>query len=123
VLVMTPTAPSMGAAVASAPPAGVSRTSPTGAEPPAAPKPDLGRAAVTQAEATAKAAMGAPGHAKRPVPEIPPDPPPVKGLGVPPLHMREVGDSDAARDQPAPKMRDLIGALQPPGPPGLDRRL
>ncbi len=120
---MTPTAPSMGAALASVPTVSAPRMSPTGAEAPASPKPDLGRAAVTQAEATAKAAMGAPGHAKRPVPEIPPDPPPVKGLGVPPLHMRAVGDSDAARDQPLPRMSDLVGALQPPGPSGLDRRL
>ncbi|MDG4648144.1 hypothetical protein P6F26_06790 [Roseibacterium sp. SDUM158017] len=97
--------------------------SPTGAEAPAAPKPDIGRAAVTQAQATAKAALGAPGHAKRPVPQIPPNPPPVKGLGVPPLDMRAVGDADEARNAPPQKMSDLLGALRPPGAKGLDLRV
>jgi hypothetical protein len=120
---MTPTAPSIGAPPGTVPPGSAPLRSPTGAEPPASPQPELGARAVTQAQATAKASLGAPGHAKRPVPEIPPDPPPVKGLGIPPLHMREVGDSDAARNAPQPRMSDLMGALEPPAGPSMDLRI
>lgn len=108
--------------------------SPTGAEPPAAPQPELGRAAVTRVEATAKAALGVPG-AQRPVPEIPPDPPPVKGLGIPPLNTAVVGDFDEIDTPPppasqenapaaeaGPALSDLIAALQDTTPPEFDRR-
>ncbi|MCU4653788.1 hypothetical protein N8I71_13165 [Roseibacterium sp. SDUM158016] len=125
---MTPTAPSgLPAATGSAPQAAAPRMSPTGAEPPAAPRPELARAAVTQAEATAKAALGVPG-AGRPVPEIPPDPPPVKGLGIPPLDTARVGDFDRREpappppEAPPPAMSDLLQALQDRAPPGLDRK-
>jgi hypothetical protein len=113
-------------------PGGAQKMSPTGAVPPAAPQPELGRAAVTQADATAKAALGVPG-AGRPVPEIPPDPPPVKGLGIPPLNTAVVGDFDeveappaaaspAAASPAASAISDLIEALQDRAPPGFDRK-
>jgi hypothetical protein len=121
---MTPTAASSILVAPGPAPLGVAaKTSPAGAVPPAAPKPDLGSAAVTQAEATAKTAMGAPGHAHRPVPEIPPDPPPVKGLGVPPLDTSQVGDLDRSRETGPPAMSDLLAAIQAPGTRDLDRRL
>jgi hypothetical protein len=121
---LTPTAPSVSFAAPGPTLAGMSpRMGTEGTEPGAGPRPDLGRAAVTQAEATAKAAMGVPSHARRPVPEIPPDPPPLKGLGVPGLHLREVGDFDEARDTPPPLMSDLLEELETPGPQDLDIRV
>jgi len=95
---------------------------PTGAEAPAAPKPDLGPKAVTQADKTAKAALGVSG-ARRDVPDIPPDPPPVKGLGIPPLNTLQVGDQDEIPDPPQRTMDDLLGALQAPAPNGVDMRV
>ena len=80
---MTPTAPSTGPALPASAQGTAPQPSPTGSEPPAAPRPLLGASAVTQADAAAKTALGVPGHAKKSVPEIPPDPPPVKGLGIP----------------------------------------
>jgi hypothetical protein len=120
---MTPTAPSTGPVLPNMAQGAAPQQSPTGAEPPAAARTLLGASAVTQAEAAAKTALGVPGHARKSVPDIPPDPPPVKGLGIPALHMREVGDSDAARDAPPPSMGELVNALRPPGPRGLDLRL
>ena len=120
---MTPTAPSTGPALPASAQGTAPQPSPAGSVPPAAPRPLLGTSAVTQADAAAKTALGVPGHTTKSVPEIPPDPPPVKGLGIPPLHMRAVGDSDAARDAPPPSMGDLVNALRPPGPRGLDLRL
>ena len=123
---MTPTAPSTGPAPARLG-AGhrAVQPSPTGSEPPAAPRPASGREAPVDVRPTRRPRprSGVPGHAKKSVPEIPPDPPPVKGLGIPPLHMRAVGDFDAARDAPAPSMGDLVNALRTPGPRGLDLRL
>jgi hypothetical protein len=101
----------------------VQRMSPTGAEAPASPKPELGRAAVTEVQASAKAALGI-ADPKEAIPEIPPDPPPVKGLGIPPLNTMKVGDMDEVPTPPEVRtMDDLLGALQPPAPNGVDMRI
>ena len=123
---MTPTAPTnpvVAPGQMTMTPVSAARMRPAGSEPSAAPPPDLGSASVTQAEASAKAALGAPGQAKRPMPEIPPDPPPLKGLGVPPLDTSRVGDFDRARETGQPAISDLIAAIQRPDAPVLDRRL
>ncbi|MEM7723015.1 MAG: hypothetical protein AAF376_11630 [Pseudomonadota bacterium] len=56
--------------------------------------PDLGRAAVTSLEATAKSDLAFADPVEVNPLEPPADPPPVKGLGIPPLHMEQVGDQD-----------------------------
>jgi hypothetical protein len=101
----------------------VQRMSPTGVEAPASPQPELGRAAVTEAQASAKASLGLAGSNDE-IPEIPPDPPPVKGLGIPPLNTVQVGDMDDVPTPPETRtMNDLLGALQAPAPNGVDMRL
>ena len=121
---LTPTAPSGPIYAPGQPFAGMAqRLGAEGTEPSAAPRPGLGASAVTQAKATASADLGIREDARRDVPEIPPDPPPVKGLTGPALHLREVGDFDEARDTPAPLMSDLHEELETPGPQDLDVRL
>ncbi|MGP1357251.1 hypothetical protein [Roseicyclus sp.] len=121
---LTPTAPSgsMNLPWQTAP-GNVQRAGVEGAVPSAGPQPELGRAAVAQAEASEKAQMAPHRDGRRHVPEIPPDPPPVKGLSVPALHLREVGDFDEARDTPVPMMSDLLEELEAPGPKELDIRV
>jgi hypothetical protein len=60
---------------------------------------------------------------------VPPDPPPVKGLGIPPLDTAVVGDFDEIETPPeapnepgTPAISDLLEVLQDTTPPGLDRR-
>jgi hypothetical protein len=97
---------------------------------PAAAPPDLGRKATTQVDAPSLPPMEPNSLARLNVPEIPPDPPPVKGLGIPPLDTTQVGDFDEIDSPPppettgpgAPAISDLLAALQDTAPPGLDRR-
>ena len=98
---------------------------------PAASPPDLGREAVTQPEAPRLPPMETQSFARLNVPEIPPDPPPVKGLGIPPLDTTVVGDFDEIESPPppeavdgsgAPAISDLLQALQDTAPPGFDIR-
>lgn len=103
-------------------PAADPKGSPTGAEPPAAPRPELGAQAVSQLDEAAKVSLYGPG-APEDVPDIPPDPPPVKGLGIPPLNTLQVGDQDEIPDPPPKAMDDLLGAMQPPAPNGMDVRV
>jgi hypothetical protein len=96
-----------------------------GAEASGAPRPELGTAAVTQSRATARADLGMP-DLNDEVPEIPPDPPPVKGLGVPALNTAMVGDGDEVETPPPPpkaSTEEYLAALQPPGPNDVDKRV
>ncbi|MFW5655036.1 MAG: hypothetical protein ACOCYW_05240 [Roseicyclus sp.] len=121
---MLPTAPTpIGPSTSQMQALAAQRPSPTGAEAPAAPKPELGRAAVTEVQASAKAALGI-ASSRDAIPEIPPDPPPVKGLGVPALDTAKVGDMDEVPTPPETRrMDDLLGALEAPAPNGVDRRV
>jgi hypothetical protein len=60
----------------------------------------------------------------RPAPPAPPaDPPPVKGLGIPPLDMRQVGDLDRIDlTPPAPPPGAYAPAPAPAPPRQLDLR-
>jgi hypothetical protein len=125
---MIPTAPALPAGgPGPAPLVDVNKT-PVPSAAPAASPPDLGRAAVTQAEATRLPPLETQSLARLVVPEIPPDPPPVKGLGIPPLDTTQVGDFDEIETPPetradvTPAISDLLQALQDRDPPGLDRR-
>lgn len=73
----------------------------------------------------------APGAAptRRHDPGQPPAPPaipaPLKGLGIPPLHTRAVGDFDRIDDPPPPMGIDLstrLAELDPPAAPAVDLR-
>jgi hypothetical protein len=128
---MIPTAPTLPAGgPGPAPLVEAARTQPAPAATPAAAPPDLGRTAVTQAEATRLPPMEPQSLARLNVPEIPPDPPPVKGLGIPPLDTTQVGDFDEIDSPPPPEVTgpgaaaisDLLAALQDSPAPGLDRR-
>ena len=67
--------------------------------------PLLGRAAVTPVGSD---------HATRndPWPKAPPDPAPIKGLGIPPLNTRQVGDFDRldAPEPPVARYYDMLPA-------------
>lgn len=122
---MTPIVPAAlpNAAPATAAPAPLS--APKGAEPAAAPPSEMGRAAVTQARATGATAPQ--GSTKRSaVADIPPDPPPLKGLGIPGLHTARVGDFDNVEDLPQPPAKaeapSFLGSAEPAPPPQIDRR-
>lgn len=70
--------------------------------------PDLGTRAVT---------ASLPGHRARNDPGPPTLPAPLKGLGIPPLNTRQVGDFDKL-DDPAPPMGSTLGdRLDDLGPP------
>jgi hypothetical protein len=88
--------------------------------------PALGRSAVTAAQATARADLPS-GDVNTPARLEPPaDPPPVKGLGIPPLHMAQVGDRDKGdapvSQKPTSSLPDAWNGLAPHDPPILDRR-
>jgi hypothetical protein len=106
-------------------PAFAQQLAPAGAEASGAPRPELGTAAVTQAKATSRADLGM-ADLTDDVPEIPPDPPPVKGLGVPALNTAMVGDGDEVETPPPPpkaRTEEYLAALQPPTLNGVDRRV
>ena len=83
-------------------------------------------AAVTQAQATARTDLDLADLGDE-VPEIPPDPPPVKGLGVPALNTAMVGDGDEVETPPPPPQKagtdEYVAALQPPALNGVDKRV
>jgi hypothetical protein len=123
---MIPTAPTLPAGgPGPAPLVDVTKAPPPPASTAAVAPPARGAAAVTQAEAPNLPPLDAQSLAKITVPEIPPDPPPVKGLGIPPLDTKIVGDFDEIETPPPPETRaisDLLQALQAPPQPGFDRR-
>lgn len=122
---MIPTAPSLPAGGPGPAPLVEVKARPASDIVPAAAPPALGTKAVAQAEATRLPPLDAQSLARITVPEIPPDPPPVKGLGIPPLDTKVVGDLDEVPKPPDPAPRaisDLLEALQDRTPPGLDRR-
>lgn len=61
---------------------------------------ELGTEAVTQSQASSLPTLNADTSAKLDAPEIPPDPPPLKGLGVPALNTLLVGDFDQIETEP-----------------------
>jgi hypothetical protein len=127
---MIPTAPNLPAGGPGPTPLfDVTRAQPVRDAAPAAAPPDRGADAVTQAEATRLPPLDTQDPGRLTVPEIPPDPPPVKGLGIPPLDTAVVGDFDEIETPPeapnepgTPAISDLLEVLQDTTPPGLDRR-
>jgi hypothetical protein len=128
---MIPTAPTLPAGGPGPAPLVETTKAPSAPEAaPAAAPPDLGRKATTQVEAPSLPPMEPNSLARLNVPEIPPDPPPVKGLGIPPLDTTQVGDFDEIDSPPPPEatgpgasaISDLLQALQTPQQPGFDRR-
>jgi len=122
---MVPTAPTLPI------PTGAPEAKPLGPVSQAAPgaRPELGRAAVTQPDATRASDGQRMNTALAQSDDIPPDPPPLAGLGIPGLHTARVGDFDkveevyaaGAEDKPAESNAD---AMAPDDrPPGLDRRV
>ena len=106
-------------------PAFAQQLAPAGAEATGAPRPELGTAAVTQSQATARTDLDLADLSDE-VPEIPPDPPPVKGLDVPALNTAMVGDGDEIETPPPPPKAstdEYVAALQPPALNGVDKRV
>lgn len=97
-----------------------------GAEPSAAPAPLLGSRAVTPAAAVKPTLPRLAPGTKWDISEIPPDPPPLKGLGIPGLHTARVGDFDKVDDLPAapekPAASDTWPRLETRAEPEVDRR-
>ncbi|PWK60455.1 hypothetical protein [Roseicyclus mahoneyensis] len=65
------------------------------------------------------------GHDLRHDPLPPTLPAPIKGLGIPPLNTRQVGDFDKLDDPEPPvgiSLSDLLSDLEPPAPVGVDLR-
>lgn len=121
---MTPLATLPPLPVAAAPLAG---SEPARRAAPAVAPPALGAAAVTAVE-TGRSIRLDPRRETRTDPLEPPaDPPPVKGLGIPPLNTRLVGDLDKIDDAPRPPppgsdLSALLAALEPPLDATVDRR-
>lgn len=91
-------------------------------------EPDLGRAAVTAADATKDTDLHRTDTAEVDPLEPPADPPPVKGLGIPPLHMEQVGDLDKpeatppAEQNPAASLTQSLAELAETTAPLVDLR-
>jgi hypothetical protein len=99
---MLPLAPVTPAPAFAVSPAAVKPVMP-GAETSAAPAPMMGVQAVGQIQSTKQAQpRDEDARRRQPQAEIPPDPPPLKGLGVPALHTARVGDFDRPDDLPPP---------------------
>ena len=91
-----------------------------GARTPQAAPPELGLRAVT-ATADGQTLPNDPG----PPQAAPPVPAPLKGLGIPPLNTRQVGDFDKLDDPPPPPgvaLTDRLAELEGPPAAGLDLR-
>jgi hypothetical protein len=77
-------------------------------------QPDLGLAAVTALDASPKMRAD-------PWPAPPRDPAPLKGLGIPPLNTRQVGDFDRL-DDPVPAIARYDAPPDTTGPAQFDHR-
>ncbi len=87
--------------------------------------PALGAAAVTAARDTKDTDLRSDTSAEADPLEPPADPPPVKGLGIPPLDTSKVGDFDEPEAPPPPpsdSIPNLLANLDGSEPHALDQR-